>query len=213
MKIPAYDEIYLDSAQNILGHMFDFAINEAKIGADDFAMMFAVSQISKQFAIGNPAYVAGSTGPELVRKVLESAEYQVELPQDVMYEDKSPQYWAGWALAYYQWSTSYSFMYILRAANFSHILKMYSIYHEMDILKFVEAMDELITIHYKDMSLKRYRLLSGLTQGELADISDVPLRQIQLFEQGKRDITKTQASTLYKLSKALGCSMENLLQP
>lgn len=213
MKIHAYDEIYLDSSQNILGHMFDFAVNECNIAAEEMAKMFAVSPISEQFAIGNPAYIAGVTGPELARKVLQSAGYNRELPEDVMYEDKSPQYWAGWALAYYQWSTSYSFMYILKAVPFSHILKMYGIYHEMDILKFTDAMDELINSYYKDAPLKRFRLLSGLTQGELAEISEVPLRQIQLFEQRKRDITKTQASTLYKLSKALRCSMESLLQP
>ncbi|MBQ8031181.1 MAG: helix-turn-helix transcriptional regulator [Butyrivibrio sp.] len=213
MKILAYDEIYLDSAQNILGHMFDFAINEANLDGDKYAMMFAVSPISKQFAIGNPAYVAGCTGPELARKVLDSAGYQAELPEDVMYEDKTPQYWAGWALAFYQWQTSYSFMYILKAVPFSYILKMYSIYHEMDIMKFVETMDQKISSFYNETALKRFRLLAGLSQSKLADSADVPLRQIQLFEQGKRDITKTQASTIYKLSKALGCSMESLLQP
>jgi len=40
----------------------------------------------------------------------------------------------------------------------------------------------------------------------------VPLRQIQLFEQGQRDINKTAAVTLYKLSKALCCRMEDLLE-
>lgn len=213
MKILAYDEIYLDSAQNILGHMFDFAINEVKIDGDDFATMFATSQISKQFSIGNPSYVAGSTGPELARKVLQSAGFSRNIPEDVMYEDRCPEFWAGWALAYYQWSTSYSFMYILKAVPLSRILKMYGIYHEMDILKFSEAMDDLISDYYKDTPLKRYRLLLGLSQSALAASADVPLRQIQLFEQRKRDITKSQASTIYKLSKTLGCSMESLLQP
>ena len=130
-----------------------------------------------------------------------------------MYEDKSPEYWAGWALAYYQWSTSYGFMYIFKAVPFTYILKMYGIYHEMDIMKFVDAMDERISSFYNESALKRFRLLAGLSQSKLAASADVPLRQIQLFEQGKRDITKTQASTIYKLSKALGCSMESLLQP
>lgn len=52
-----------------------------------------------------------------------------------------------------------------------------------------------------------------MTQSELAAEADVPLRQIQLFEQGQRDINKTSAITLLKLSKALHCKMEDLLEP
>ncbi len=42
--------------------------------------------------------------------------------------------------------------------------------------------------------------------------SGIPLRQIQLFEQKQRDINKTSADTLYRLSKALCCKMEDLLE-
>ena len=41
----------------------------------------------------------------------------------------------------------------------------------------------------------------------------MPLRQIQLFEQGHRDINKTAAITLHKLAKAMCCRMEDLLEP
>ena len=45
----------------------------------------------------------------------------------------------------------------------------------------------------------------------LAEKADVSIRQIQLFEQRERDINKTSAETLNKLSKALHCKMEDLL--
>jgi transcriptional regulator with XRE-family HTH domain len=50
-----------------------------------------------------------------------------------------------------------------------------------------------------------------LSQRQLADASGVALRQIQLFEQGQRDIKKTQGETLKRLAQALHCDMEELL--
>ena len=54
--------------------------------------------------------------------------------------------------------------------------------------------------------------VSGLSQSELAELSGVPLRQIQLFEQRQRDINKTKAFDLYCLAKTLGCRSEELLE-
>lgn len=59
--------------------------------------------------------------------------------------------------------------------------------------------------------LKETRVSKGLSQSELADRSGVSLRTIQGYEIGKRDINKASGETLYKLSKALGCLMEDLL--
>jgi DNA-binding Xre family transcriptional regulator len=39
----------------------------------------------------------------------------------------------------------------------------------------------------------------------------VALRQIQLFEQGQRDISRTSGETLSQLSRALHCKIEDLL--
>jgi DNA-binding XRE family transcriptional regulator len=213
MTIRAYDESYLPSAQNILGHAADFAVMTLGLSPDAFGSAFCVSSVSKQFASGNPRYVAGMNGCELARLVLEETHTAFTDADDAMYLDKSPEYWAGWALAYYQWFSSRSFMDILTAVPLSRIIEMYRVYHEMDIQQFVDLMDELLKQYYPYTRLKTRRQNCGLSQSSLAADSEVALRQIQLFEQGKRDITKTQASTVYKLSKALGCSMESLLQP
>ena len=101
MEIHAYSELYIDSAQKILGHMFDFAINEVGFEPDEFAKRFAVSPITKEFEKGNPTYVAGKTGPEIAKLILISSGYSKEFPDEVMYVDRSPEYWAGSSLAYY----------------------------------------------------------------------------------------------------------------
>ena len=89
---------------------------------------------------------------------------------------------------------------------------MYDTLHEADISLFVEIMDEKFKNDRQESMLKRLRVYAGLSQRTLSENSGVPIRQIQLFEQGQRDINKTQGTTLYQLSTALGCSMEMLLQ-
>ena len=213
MEIRAYDELYLSSAQNILGHAVDFAVMTLEIEPVVFGNALAVSASGKQFAQGNPRYVAGMNGCEFAREVLDDVKILYPDVADAMYLDKSPEYWAGWALAYYQWSADATFMDILKAVPLDDIMGMYPIYHEMDIAKFVEQMNELMKAVYPQTRLRAHRDNCGMSQAELAEESGVPLRQIQLFEQGQRDINKTAAGTLYKLSKALCCRMEDLLEP
>lgn len=59
--------------------------------------------------------------------------------------------------------------------------------------------------------LKDYRIKKGLSQSQLAAASGVNVRMIQYYEQGAKDINKASAETLYKLSEALGCRMEDLI--
>ena len=212
MEIRAYDEAYISGAQSILGHAVDFAVTTLKLDADVFGNAFAVSSVSKQFAMGNPLYVAGTSGCELAREVLSETHTSYTDAEDSMYLDKSPEYWAGWALAFYQWYSRRSFMDILEAVPLSRIIQMYAVYHEMDITQFSEQMDTLLQKAYPSTRLKTRRTNSGLSQSELAAASGVALRQIQLFEQRKRDINKAASITLLQLSKCLRCSIEDLME-
>ncbi len=179
MEIRAYSDLYLESAQSVIGHMFDFAINEVGFEPDEYAGIFANSAVAREIAKGNPKYVVGKTGPEIARIVIEKSGYSKEIPTDVMYIDRSPEYWGGWILAYYQWLRNVDFDYIFRAITFSKLLDMYPTYHEMDVTKFVETVDAKIQLFYNETPLKRYRELLKLSQKELSIRADVPLRQIQ----------------------------------
>ena len=212
MAIRAYDEIYLDSAQNILGHAVDFAVMTLDLDPDAFGTAFAVSSVSKQFADGNPKYIAGMNGCELARAALSETHTAFTDTEDAMYLDKSPEYWAGWALAFYQWYSLRSFMDILTTVLLSQIIAMYPIYHEMDIMHFAEHTDKLIRKANPYTRLKNRRLNSGMSQSELAAYSGVALRQIQLFEQRQRNINNAAAITLLQLSKALHCEIEEIME-
>lgn len=213
MAIRAYDELYLSSAQSILGHAVDFAVMSLELEPNTFGAALSVSPTAKLFSEGNPRYIAGVNGCELARAVLDDARIRYPNVEDSMYLDKSPEYWTGWALAYFQWYSAMSFMDILRVVSLEELLRMYPLYHEMDISSFADEMNRRMKEAYPQTRLRDRRSNCGLSQSELSVEADVPLRQIQLFEQGQRDINKTSAITLYKLSKALHCRMEDLIEP
>lgn len=212
MMIHAYSEDYLNNAQKILGDMMDYAVNTYEFSPNQFYEMFLVSDVSMQFQTGNPTYVAGKTGCELVKEVIRKSGLLIPELEDEMYLDKSPEYWCGWALAYYQWYTGRSFIKIYHAVSIEEILNMYPVYHEMDISRFVETINEKWDQYYVETNLKRLRMLSGLSQSELAKRSGVALRQIQLFEQRQRDINHTRAIDVLGLAREIGCKSEELLE-
>ena len=209
----AYREIYLSNAQSALGDAFDYAINTCNIPGDDFIKLFVASSISKRMENGEPSLLSGKSGIEIAMEVvLETTGKHLETePQEHI--ERSAEYWIGWAVAYYQWYSARRYSDIFKVLTFDDLQKMYYTLHEADITKFVDIAEEQIKEHFKDTNLKRIRTAYGCTQAELAKISGVSLRSIQMYEQRNKDINKASAETLYRISKVLGCTMENLLEP
>ena len=208
----AYNKSYLSNAKNRLAQFFDYTINDCKFNSDWTAMMFVQSGYAEQFERGNPAVLAGMSGIELAHRVINKIYKEKELPPLSFRDDKSPEYWAGWALAEYQWYTGKRFKDIFEYAPLSKIVSMYSIYHEMDITQLIDTLNQLYDKKDADTKLKQIRESRGLSQTELAVESGVHLRSIQMYEQKANDIDKAQAKTLYKLSRVLGCEIEDLLE-
>ena len=126
--------------------------------------------------------------------------------------DRSPEYWIGWALAYYQWLTSLRFAEIEQAVSITEVRLLYTPYHEMDVRQFADKMNELYRAAKPETNLKAMRTLAGLSQSELAVQADVPVRTIQQYEQRQKDINKAQAETLLRLARALNCNVEDLME-
>ena len=213
--IRAYDETYLDDAMNNLGDMFDYAVIDCGYEAEDFFSHFIISRVAAAFERGNPKYIAGMSGPELASEVI----YRVfrarpDIPASEN-ADKSPEYWAGWILAYYQWYSARGFKFMRdNGLNMERVLRLYPTLHEADLTKFVDIADQIIHINRAPGSggLRKIRKASGMTQKTLADKSGAALRMIQLYEQGKKDINKAQALTLARVARALGCDVVDLLE-
>ena len=208
----AYQEIYLSKAQAVLGDAFDYAVNTCKINGSDFIKLFIASSVSKRMENGEPAYLAGKSGIEIVLEVIfETMGEQLQVdPMDHM--GRSREYWIGWAAAYYQWHSGRKYSDIFKVISFEDMKKMYYTLHEADITKFVETADKLMKEHFADTNLKRIRIAYGCTQAELAKRSGVSLRSIQMYEQRNKDINKASVESVHSLAKVLGCSIEDLIE-
>ena len=212
MMIHAYLQIYLNSAQGMLGDAFDYAINTCGISGDEFIKMFSVSSVSGRIENGEPGYVAGKSGIEIVQEIIEETKGRnTDTAADERF-GRSKEYWIGWALAYYQWYSGRRFHDIFKVLSFEDLQKMYYTLHESDLSKFADIVDSKMKEYFKDINLKRIRIVYGLTQAQLADRSGVSLRSIQMYEQRNKNINKASAETIYRLSRTLGCTMEDLVE-
>lgn len=212
MMIRAYQETYLHKAQASLGNAFDYAINSCEIPGEDFVKFFTASSVSKRMENGEPAFLAGKSGIEIAFDVVfETTGKQLnKAPKEHI--GRSREYWIGWAVCYYQWYSARSFSDIFKILSFDDLQNMYYTLHEADITKFVDIVDEKIRERFKDTNLKRIRTSYGCTQAELSEHSGVSLRSIQMYEQRNKDINKASAEALYRISKILGCTVEDLLE-
>ena len=208
----AYQEIYLSNAQAVLGDAFDYAINTCRIPGDDFVKLFCGSSLSRRMENGEPSLLSGKSGIEIAIDVIaETTGKQLEaIPAEHM--ERSVEYWIGWAVAYYQWYSARRYSDIFKVLSFADLQKMYYTLHEADITKFVDIASERLREYFKDTNLKRIRTTYGCTQAELAKLSGVTLRSIQMYEQRRKDINKASAETLYSMAKVLGCSIEDLIE-
>lgn len=210
--IHAYDKLYLEKARTALGRMLDFAVYDLGYDIAKFFDLFLTSGVAEDFGQGDFTLLAGKSGVELAYEVLERAGICTEPITPHYTVGRSEEYWTGWALAYYQWETALSFAGIARYIPIKEIHGLYSPYHEMDIRQFVDMMNELYRAAKPESNLKIRRLQAGFSQKELSELSGVPLRTIQQYEQRQKNINKAQAEYLFLLSQALCCRVEDLIE-
>ena len=208
----AYQEMYLSNAQALLGDAFDYAVNACGISGNDFVKLFSVSSVSKRIENGEPAYLAGKSGIEVVEDILVETTGKAPTAKPQATFSRSREYWIGWAIAYYQWFSGRKFGDIFKVLSFEDLQQMYAPLHEADITKFVDVVDKRIREYYAETNLKRIRTAYGCTQAELAKKADVSLRSVQMYEQRNKDINKASVETVYRLAKSLGCTVEDLIE-
>ena len=208
----AYDKNYLEKVRTTLGRMLDFAVFDLKLDLKDFFDRFIVSGIANDFENGDSKTIAGKSGVELAYEVMEKTGENLRNIKPRYTVNRSEEYWTGWALAYYQWKTAISFSKIVEYIPINEIKALYSPYHEMDIRHFVDKMNELYINAKPETNLKIYRKRAGLSQKELAEQADIPVRMIQHYEQRQKNINKAQVEYLARLSRVLNCNIEELLE-
>lgn len=210
--IHAYDRIYLDKARTALGRMLDFAVYDRGYDIGAFFARFLSSGVATRFEQGDFTLLAGKSGVEIAYEVLGPSQPDAVRKTPRYTVNRSEEYWTGWALAYYQWETSLRFAEIDRYIPIKEIRAMYSPYHEMDIRQFVDEMNRRYKARKPDTNLKLLRQKAGLSQSKLTELSGVPVRTIQQYEQRQKNINKAQAEYLIRLAQTLRCEAADLIE-
>lgn len=65
----------------------------------------------------------------------------------------------------------------------------------------------------KVSKLKLIRIKKGMKQSELSELSGVSLKCIGNYEQLRRDLNHARVDIVYRLARALNCSIEELIEP
>ena len=208
--IRAYDEMYLRNARSVLADCMDYATHTEEYEPALFYNMFIKSDIARKYEKGDPFIVSGMSGVELALRIIEKHTGRYEPGNRVYHSGRSREYWAGWAVAYYQWYSACNLMRLEEQVPFDSILLMYDKYHEMDIRQFVDRIEEIRMAGRLNSYLKMYRERMGLSQSELANIADIPLKTLQHYEQGTKSLAKANASYVLSLARILGCRADEL---
>ncbi|MBQ8293050.1 MAG: helix-turn-helix transcriptional regulator [Bacilli bacterium] len=203
----SYDINYLDAAATNLGTMFEYMTSLEYDPIISWSL-FTNSYVSKEIEKGNPQFLVGHSALDLVNLVFKSnAELEVK-----PFLNPSKYYWAGWIIAHYQNIRNISFYNLNNLLPINVILDKYDTLHEADISKFFSFADKYIINHKTETNLKKIRTASNLSQSMLAKKANVSIRNIQMYEQRQNNINKAQIDILLRLSKALSCNIEDLLE-
>ena len=142
--IHAFIEPYLKDVMRNLGVMSHFCINEYGISPEEFSVLFSKSHVAEQISNGNPRFLTGMSGKEMADMLMEASGADCHKTVSSNLYHVSPEYWAGWVMAYYQWYTAKSFAQMYAdGVTYEKVLRMYHPMHEADLAKVVEAMDQL----------------------------------------------------------------------
>ncbi|MDR1013368.1 MAG: helix-turn-helix transcriptional regulator [Coriobacteriales bacterium] len=209
----AYRKSYVRRSAEAFGNMMEYATGACGLDGAVFLQMFISSGLADDFEHGNPKVVAGMSGLELAGCAIRSATGEAPTaPPTDMVGFRTPEFWAGWALAHYQWHSARSFQSILRALPWEEVVSLYHPLHEADVTKFYAVAEERYRQANPQTNLKRLREAAGLSQARLAEESGVSLRSVQMYEQRNKDVNKASAISLAKVARVLGCDMEDLLE-
>ena len=164
--------------------------------------------------------LAKTTGEELAREPEESAaagagfawRFSGKTFSPRYTETRSAEYWAGGLLAYVQWSTALSFAELTEYVPVQIFLNLFDKYHDFDYSCAAEEIVQAYRQAKTDTNLKLHRKRAGLSQGKLAQLSGVPVRTVQQYEQRQKNINAARAEAVISMARVLGCRPDELLE-
>lgn len=238
--IRAYDSIILNRACSTLGRMLDFASRSLRYDVQTMMDLFCASGLAAGFEHGDIGIIAGTSGTELAYRVLTVSGLSFERTSPRNTGSLSPEYWCGYTLALTQWESAQPFSLIMEHFSPQDFTAEYSgqriafldglplSISEQDrsaeltafgVRFSEEASAALSAALAADRGLSGAarlhdaRLRCGFSQSGLASLTGIPVRTIQQYEQGQKDLRKARAEYIEAISRVLDCSPGQLLGP
>ena len=236
--IRAYDEVLKEEASEKLGKMLDFAVHSLHMDVNNMLTLFAASGTSSLFERGDIRTIVGMSGIELAYDVLERCGISYERVPARHTRGQSSEYYLGYCLAYIQYRLSVAFSEILRDFSCRDFLSNYAAartdylsslpltissderslglldsgkrYADNAVDSFLAAKIGVENIDTGSL-LKNARIKNGLSQSALAKAAGIPLRTLQQYEQGQKDIGKARAEYIISLASALNTDPSKLI--
>lgn len=199
----AYEEKHLTTIAEIVGDIFRKATCIEDFEIDRFAQEFAKSEVAHAIEYGDLDYLISEEIEDDIASLI-CSEPNKEYCEDI----NSREYWVGYILVFIQRAVRRNFKEIFALYLCSRLLKDYDTYGDMDPIEMVKKIKQYISMGNK---LKQFREKKKMTQQELSNTSNVTVKNIKAYEDGTVDISKAQGDTLFRLSRALGCTIEELL--
>lgn len=236
----AYDPALAERAARTLGRMLDFSVYSLHGDVASMMDLFTACGLARLFENGDIRTIAGISGIELAYGILDRSglAYERTAPRHTI--SLSPEFWCGYTLAMIQCKACLPFDAIMRRFDHSGFMSDYvdqrtsyleSLDLSMDADKRSAALrafgagysgdavsrflaeEHAGTGNAAGCSLKSMRIKNGLSQSGLAKAAGIPVRTIQQYEQGQKDLSKAGAGYLIALSRVLNCPPEILLRP
>lgn len=138
-KGTAYPKAYLDDAMDQVAEMFDLAVYKCRLDLGDFVDRYFLPIAAPKIQEADPFFVSGKSPIENIEEMVGHAiDYQFTP------FEKSPEYWAGWTLAYVQWKLNLPFKTLLKAIPVKEFVELYWPLHEEDLSFAVNAFQKRI---------------------------------------------------------------------
>lgn len=239
--IHAYDDALRETACDTFGRMLDFAVYSLHMDADNMLSLFAASGTSALFERGDIRTIAGMSGIELAYDVLDRCGIPYERTPSRHTHGLSAEYHLGICLAEIQHSLSLSFAEILKdfscrdfltdhSGSRTEYLSSLPINVDPDerikgLLEFdkkhaTKAAEQYIKSKLEKelgrntgILLKNARIKNGLSQNALAKAANIPLRTLQQYEQGQKDIRKARSEYIISLASVLNKEPSEIIPP
>lgn len=213
-----YDESRLPAVDSVMGKAFDIAERHLSGGMGKFYTLFCRSKLARTFDGPDADPAVGASGIQLVLDVCGEEDDSMGLETLLSREHRLPRdqmdcaRWCGQSLARYQWQTGVSFRTIALAVTVEDLRDIFRKASGADPWTGAEMIAALTSRRRQPTRLRAFRAARGLTQATLAEQSGVSLRAIQQYEQRKKDINHAQAISVLQMARALGCTVEDLLE-